>query len=70
MDDVELSEILSSTSGSPGLPQNSEDFTIDLGKYNMLLFLIGVIKFSKKCRNNSISKYCYLEKFFYILSNT
>lgn len=31
MDDVELSEILSSTSGSPGLPQNSEDFTIDLG---------------------------------------
>lgn len=32
MDDVELSEILSSTS-SPGLPQNSEDFTIDLGKW-------------------------------------
>lgn len=31
MDDVELSEILSSTSASPGLPQNSEDFTIDLG---------------------------------------
>ncbi|KAL9986357.1 hypothetical protein ACROYT_G000495 [Oculina patagonica] len=30
MDDAELSEILSSTS-SPGLPQNSEDFTIDLG---------------------------------------
>ena len=35
MDDVELSEILSSTSASPGLPQNSEDFTIDLGKYNI-----------------------------------
>lgn len=39
MDDVELSEILSSTSASPGLPQNSEDFTIDLGKYNMFIFL-------------------------------
>ncbi|KAJ7384589.1 cAMP response element binding [Desmophyllum pertusum] len=30
MDDVELSEILSSTSASPGLPQSHEDFTIDL----------------------------------------
>lgn len=34
VDDVELSEILSSTSASPGFAQTSEDFTIDLG-WNM-----------------------------------
>lgn len=33
VDDVELSEILSSTSASPGFAQTSEDFTIDLGRY-------------------------------------
>jgi len=33
MDDVELSEILSSTSASPGFAQSNEDFTIDLGRY-------------------------------------
>jgi len=37
MDDVELSEILSPTSASPGLSQNSEDFTIDFGKYGLFL---------------------------------
>ena len=70
MDDVELSEILSSTSASPGLPQNSEDFTIDLGKCNTFLSLKSKLvrsEFYKKYDNNSISKYCYLEKSFYIL---
>ena len=32
--DDELLEILSSTSTSPGLPQNSEDVAIDLGKWS------------------------------------
>lgn len=31
LDDVELSEILSSTTGSPGVAHSTEDFTIDLG---------------------------------------
>lgn len=49
MDDVELSEILSSTS-SPGLPQNSEDFTIDLGKYcrRAMMYRCSEVKFTVK----------------------
>lgn len=35
LDDVELSEILSSTTGSPGVAHSTEDFTIDLGGWNV-----------------------------------
>lgn len=34
VDDAELSEILSSSSTSPGLTQSNEDFTIDFGKWD------------------------------------
>ena len=34
VDDAELSEILSSSSTSPGLTQSNEDFTIDIGMWH------------------------------------
>ena len=39
LDDVELSEILSSTTGSPGVAHSTEDFTIDLGGILNSVFL-------------------------------
>lgn len=39
LDDVELSEILSSTTGSPGVAHSTEDFTIDLGGIFNSVFL-------------------------------
>lgn len=39
LDDVELSEILSSTTGSPDVAHSTEDFTIDLGGIFNSVFL-------------------------------
>ena len=66
LDDVELSEILSSTTGSPGVAHSTEDFTIDLGGIfnSVFLYIFASVLKLASCKRKYIhgGTSCHSEK--------